>query len=323
MRRKKEKALVVNMAFGQGSESVEGSSYNLYTGVAPFHLLAVNPGVEQLKEWFPTRDYTQKPPNYIYNKEGEAKGVFITFYLKANTEHKEMKAMVEADPNFNFITRYSILLKKELYYNKDKTKVQVINAYGDTGWPSIEELKDKTLPDYMIRNNYIMEGMRPAYVGEEDLIKFLKTYINIPNCKTYDKGTGTWTNKTGEDLKASLAGFSTQDLDKLIDGDMSPIRNAIKYQPKNQIKVLCGVRTTSDNKEFQDVLTRYPMKLGVTDYSRLDKELSALRDAGSYDNTNFGEYPFTFQKYKVTPTAFQSEKETEVPGTDDDPFAGF
>ena len=51
--------------------------------------------------------------------------------------------------------------------NRDKTKVQVINAYGDTGWLTAEQWKAKELPEYMVKNGYLTEGMRPAYVGEE------------------------------------------------------------------------------------------------------------------------------------------------------------
>ena len=48
-------------------------------------------------------------------------------------------------------------------------------------------------------------------------------------------------------------------------------------------------------------------------------------DNGGYGSTNFGEMPFKFQKYEVSPTTFQPGG-TEDPfgkAPEVDPFAGF
>lgn len=319
------KLAVVNSTFGQGVESKEVGSFDKYIGIAPFYVLGVNPGIEQLKEWFPNRDYDQNPPKYEYNKEGEAKGVFVTFFVKVNGEHDEVSHLSKDGEPLNFITRCSYLLKNEMMMNRDKTKVQVINAYGDTGWLTSEQWKSKELPEYMIKNGYLTEGMRPAYVGEESLINFIKTFVNIPNPRKYDNDTKTWSNKTGEDLKAALAQFSTADINKILDGDMTPVKNSIKYQPKNQIKLLLGVRTTADNKEFQDVCTRIPIRFATRDYKRVAKELQNIIDNGGYGSTEFGEMPFKFQKYEVSPTTFQQGNDEDPFGKapEVDPFAGF
>lgn len=303
---------VVNMAFATGTESKEGGNFDLYTGVAPFLLLNVNPTLEELQKLYPNRTF-DSPPTYEYNKEGEAKGVFITFYMKSNKDHREANEI-------ETIIRASYLIKEEPFMNRDKTKLQIINNYGDTGWVTKEEWANKTLPEYLVKQNFITTGMRPAFVGEESLVSFLKAYISIPNSRIYTQEDG-WKPKTGDDLAQAEAGFTVADIKSLIQGDYSSVKNAVKWQPNNQVKFLLGVRTADDGRQFQDVLTRSPIRFAVSDYKRVAKEVEDIQNNGGYPNTEFGSLPFTFQKYEVGATTFtQNSSETE--GTED-PFANF
>lgn len=316
------KLAVINMAFGTGSESKEGTPFDKYVGVAPFFVLGVNLSKDDMKALYPERNY-DKDFDYAYSKEGEAKGTFVTFLLQTNKEHAICQAV--STPNgggVDFNSRASYLIKDEIYMNKDKNKVQVINDYGDTIWMTSDEFKAKTLPEYAVKQGYITTGMRPAYVGEEELIKFLKTYINIPNSRNYKKDEG-WSAKVGADLEQAICGFSVDEIKKIANGDVSPVRNAVKHQPKNQIKFLCGIRTASDNKEYQEVCTRIPIKFAVTDYKNVDVTLQAMKDNGAYANSNFGVFPYTLKKYEVGMSSFEPTGGVSTPAADSDPFAGF
>lgn len=302
------------MAFGSGSESKEGQGFDKYVGIAPFFVKGVNMSMAEMKALYPERNY-DKEFDYGYNKPEEAKGTFVTFLLETNAEHKDANGIL-------FNTRASYLIKDEIYMNKDKTKVQVINDFGDTIWMTQEEFKAKTLPEYAVKQAFITQGMRPAYVGEGELINFLKIFINIPNCRNYNKEEG-WSAKTGDDLKAAECGFSIDDIKKIIAGDVTVVKNAIKHQPTNQIKMLCGVRTTSENKEYQEVCTRLPIRFGQNDYKRVDADLQKLKDNGSYANSNFGVHPFSLQVYQVGMTTFSQGSQGGGLAPAEDPFAGF
>lgn len=321
---KQNKIAVINMAFGTGSESKEGTPFSKYVGIAPFFVVGVNLSKDDMKALYPDRNY-DKDFDYSYNKEGEAKGTFVTFLLQTNKDHAICQAV--STPNgggVDFNSRASYLIKDEIYMNKDKNKVQVINDYGDTIWMTSDEFKAKTLPEYAVKQGYITTGMRPAYVGEEDLIKFLKTYINIPNSRNYKKDEG-WSAKTGNDLEQAICGFSIDEIKKIANGDVTPVKNAIKHQPKNQIKLLCGIRTSGDNKEYQEVCTRIPIRFATTDYKSVDVTLQGMKDNGAYASSNFGILPYTLQKYEVGMTSFtpSGADSNGTPTADSDPFAGF
>lgn len=312
---------LVNMAFASGSETKAAADFTLYKGIAPVHIVGVNPNAAELQELFPNRESIEEP-NYLYQKEGEKDGVFVTFYVKVNPDSKEAKPYNE-DGKFNLISRYTIMLKNEPFMNKDKTKVQVINSYGDTGWVTTEQLKNKELPQYMINNEYITDGMRPAFVGEESLVEFMKVYINIPSTRFYDNNSKSWATKSGPELEKCLAGFTTANIAKILKGDVTPISSNLRYQPNNQIKVLFGVRTADDNREWQDACSRLPIRFNDRNYTRVIKEMQNIKDNGGYPSTDFGNAPYPFIKHEIVPTSFGTSTSSEGSVDNEDPFASF
>lgn len=314
---------LINTAFGQGTESKEGASYDVYTGIAPFHLLAINPTLEELKKIYPERDEIQEPDYSFSRQEDDGStttGTWINVYLKTNVEHREANG-IEA------IMRAGYLLLNRPRTNTAGDKVQVINPYGETGWLTKEQFDNKELPQYMVNNKFVTEGMRPAYDGEEGLIDFLKAYIGIPRCTTYNSKDRTWTLKTGADLEAAKAGFSVADIKRIIGGDVSVIRNAVSFQPNNQIKFLTGVRTTDEGREYQDIYSRHPIRFNTRNYNAVEKDIANAQDAGAYPNTYFGESPYPFKKHEVVATKFEpADNPFAVEGEGDDapnPFAEF
>ena len=70
-------------------------------------------------------------------------------------------------------------------------------------------------------------------------------------------------------------------------GDFSELRTIIGYQPNNKVKVLFGVRNTDDNKQYQTVYTRMFLKNGVSDYSKLDKDVKQTQETGALSTSEF------------------------------------
>ena len=291
---------IINV-FAAGDESRE-DSFKLYTGIAPVRIIAINPNVESLRKIFPGRKLDEEIDYSYVNKEtGKKEGIFIHFYVQVNTGHKDVVNVVESSED-KIITRVTYLLKHNVMQGSQSGKFQVINDFGETGWMTPEEFDNKTLPEYMQNMGYLKNGMRKAYAGEENLVKFIKTYLNIPNSRSYNASLGSWTTKTGKDLDDAMAGFSIENLKTIIQGNIKPISDAIKYQPNNQIKLLFGVRTSDDNKQYQDVCAPIPIPMWDTRYTRVTKELENL--GNFYENTDFGDSDFKFREYKLNPTKF-------------------
>ena len=53
------KLAVINMAFGTGSESKEGTPFDKYVGVAPFFVLGVNLSKDDMKALYPKLNFVK------------------------------------------------------------------------------------------------------------------------------------------------------------------------------------------------------------------------------------------------------------------------
>ena len=121
---------------------------------------------------------------------------------------------------------------------------------------------------------------------------------------------GSWVPADNlQDCEARL-----ENIDKLFKGDFSEIREAIALQPLNKVKVLFGVRTTDDNKQYQAFYTQMFLRNNVADYSRLDKDVQERKLNGAYPTTEFE--VCDFQEYNVEATNFTPSTETQAPEND-------
>ena len=258
------------MAFATGSESTEGNVVKKYTGVGSVSVLAVNPDKETLEKLYNTT--INDGPSYLSEVEVGPEGD------KHTVPQVRIDFIVQTDPKkcngIDMKTKIPFFITREVRYNRDRSKVQVINKYGETTWLPIENAKSGTIPSNL--NWFEPADFRPAYIGEEDLTGFLKAYLNIPN-KSYRKASGEVVEIPNKaDAEARL-----DKIDNYFKGDYSELREAISLQPKNRVKGLFGVRTTEDGKQYQAVYTQKFLKNSVTDYSRLDAELQERKAAGA------------------------------------------
>lgn len=261
---KKEGSLF--MAFGAGSESTETKEFSKYIGVGVVKVLAVNPTRAELENIY-GRAF-DKDPEYITIKDG-VKSARISFIVE-----------VVADKNngLHTIVPITYFLRNELTGNRDNTKVCVIDKYGETAWATSEEYKAGIAPAYSQR---LIPPFKAALRGEENLVKFLKALINIPNSTVYKNEQWEKTEKL-QDCEAGL-----EKINNYFNGDFSELKQLIKFRPDNMMKLCFGVRTTAENKQYQDFFTEMPMKLGVSNYSRLDKEIQEAKQNNRYADTVF------------------------------------
>lgn len=301
------------MAFGKGQETKEPISFDRYVGIAPFFILGVNMSMAQLKQAFPDRQY-DKEPTYSFEKEGK-KGTYVTFQLKLNEEHKDANGIK------NFTPRASFLILDEPKTNREGTKCQVINSYGDTIWLTKEELQAKVLPDYAVKQAFSIAGMRVAYNGEAELVDFIKKLLRIPASRKYNNVEKVWSLEDENKLKEAYCQFEVQDIKAILAGNTSLIWDTVKTLPTNQIKLLCGVRTSGDdNKEYQEICTRIIIPYSMTKYEKYYSELQSMKNQGSYPNSDFGEPNSALRAYNPAPTSFQ---QATAPTGEADPFGEF
>ena len=281
------------MAFAAGKESTDGGVIKRYIGVAPVYVLGVNPTKAEMSAIYGTDITTD--PEYISITEVEGKDVKsarIDFIVQTDEE----KCGV------NMKSKVSLFLRQMYRYNKDKSKVQVIDKYGRTAWVTIEQAKNHEIPMYSNGPANLDKDYRPCYVGEEDLTKFLKAYLGIPEVMKYVNNTWVLVDNP-QDCEARL-----ENIDSYFKGDFTELRNIISLQAKNRVKVLFGVKTTDDNKQYQAVYTQMFVKNAVTDYSKLDKDLQDRKSNGAYPTTEFE--VCDIKEYVVKPTTFEAEPTT-------------
>lgn len=278
------------LAIGKTHESKESVSTKRYIGVGSSYVIAVNPTKKELENIY-GREIANEP---IYVKEdAEVPTVRIDFIVKTDPEQCN---------GIETVNHASMLLVNEPAYNSDKTKVQIIDEYGNTTWAPVEDAKMNVRIQHNGMDAKIAPKYRMACRGEADLVDFLRNYLGVDDAFTYTNGS--WTIKDGnlDDYK-----FSLEHIKDYFKGDVSELKEALTLQPKNKLKLLYGVRTT-DNGQYQAVCTRNGMTLrnnatakGLT---RLEKQIAGMNST----NTEYRVCPL--QEYVVAPTDLNTPVET-------------
>ena len=284
------------MAFGKAQESKEAAEIKRYTGVGSIFVVGVNPSKSELEKLYDRE--LDKDPEYITEKEGVI-SARIEFIIKTDSTAK-------CNNGIELITKLPVFISKEYRFNKDKTKVQVIDKYGRTAWVTKEQAKNHEIPVYGNgKPANIDKDYRPAYVGEEIVTNFLKLFLGIPNVEKWAKNEETGRREVvglvdnPQDCECRL-----ENIEDYFKGKFNEIRDAVNLMPNNKIKVLFGVRTTDDGKQYQDVYTRKFLSNAVSVYDKLAEDVQSNKDNGAYPNTEF--VIADLQEYTVQATNFNN-----------------
>ena len=281
------------LTIGKTQDSAEaGQGFKRYVGLASSYVLAVNPDKKTLDEL--TGFENQEPE---YTKEGEnGKEAHVQFIVKTDPEQNN---------GIELIARAMFVLRQAPAYNKDQTKVQVIDKYGNFTWIAVEDAKAKKVAE----GKKLAPEYRPAYVGECALIEFLKNYLCVKDAFTYTNGT--WTLKPAKEAEECL--FSLDHIKEYFSGNFSELKEALALQPNNKIKLLYGVRTTEDNKQYQTVCTREQTTLrnnaSPSAISRVEAQIASLKNGGAFATTDFRVQEL--QEWTVEPTNLEIPEKAE------------
>jgi hypothetical protein len=270
------------MAFAGGSESKEFVR-NYYIGVGIVRLLAVNPTAAEIEKYLGYKP--KEEPIYTSTTDDGKKEVRISF-------------IAETDPEKNNGIEWKGIISYKLTdgpnTNGDGTKIQVIDNYGETAWATIDDFKAQQLPSYARR---LLPPVRQAYKGEQNLIKMLKVYINIPDATKYNSDDRSWYKI--DNLKEAEA--SLEDIAKYFLGNVTELKQIISLQPNNSFKLLFTVREYNGNL-YQSFYLNEPMRLGTRSYKRLEEQLEKDAQDGRLNGVTYE--ICELKQYTETPTQF-------------------
>lgn len=288
------------MALGKVTESVETREFKRYLGVCPVTIAAVNPTKEIRNKLFNTS--LEEEPVYIKDatdKDGNIiKQVNINFILTPDNKATGIEMQ-----NVSM----SIFLQKAYRYNSNKTKVQCINKFGDTTWLTVDDVKTKKYPQPYTG---IDVEYRPAIVGEEELTKLVKAFLNIKDIRVYDSTTNTW--RVNPDVvpddclcRFDCLNLTSTESTKVFTGDISEIKSAFELMPNNKVKVMLGIRTNPETGAlYQAVNTRVFAKSSSTSVRIFEREIenqmSYYASSGRTPNTEY--YAGPVKEYVANPT---------------------
>lgn len=293
------------MAMSKGTQSNEPTEVKRYQGVASVFVIGVNPTKAELSKLY-GREITEDPIYVSTTKIGpqdnqvEVPQIRFDFMVKTDADKCN---------GIDLTTKVAIYVAKAYKYNKDGSKVKVIDKYGRTAWATPEEVKNKTIPQYKNGPAHLDVDFRPLYIGEDELTEFIISYLNIPSVEKYNSDTKTFVmSDTPEESEARL-----DKVDNYFSGDISEIKEIIAMQPNNKVKVMFGIKTTEENKQYQAAFTHMFLRNHISDYSRLFKEIKQSQDNGAYVNVSF--YEGLLKEYSVEPTPMVAPASTATPAT--------
>lgn len=276
------------LAIGKTQESKETTEgFKRYIGIGSTFVKGVQPTKKQLDDFFGYE--SQSEPEYI--KMGEnGKEVHITFLLQTDPD---------ACNGIDLKSRAMFTLRLQPAYNRDHSKVQVIDQYGNYTWANAEDAKvGKPILSSNGNPQKIDTKYRVACVGECDLVAFLKKYLCIGEAFNYVNGS--WIKKDNADDYI----FTLENIKDYFNNDFKELKEAIALQPNNKLKLLYGVRTTDEGRQYQAVCTRGELVLANAASSnaiaRLEKNLANAKQNGAYSNTEYR--VCELQEYTVEPT---------------------
>ena len=296
------------LTVGKTQESTETQEFKRYIGVGSSYVLAVNPTKDELEKIYGTE---QKEPEYVVDGEN-GKEARIHFIVKTDPEQCN---------GIEIINRLMFTLRPTPAYNRDETKVQVIDGFGNSTWASTEDAKaGAKLLSSEGKELKIDTKYRMAYHGEADLVGFLKTYLRVQD--VFDYKDGAWVKKPhAEDFA-----FSLDHIKDYFKGDFSELKEALALQPNNKVKLLYGVRTAeteNGQRQYQAIASRADLILsnsaGSKGIERLEKNLANIKANGSYPNTEFKVQDL--EEWTVEPTNLESKKSEDPFGDTEMPWS--
>jgi hypothetical protein len=229
---------------GKKRESNALPDFKKSVGLFEAKVIAVNPNMEEYKDILGIElKEDSKALEYLGKTDEDNIKLRIDIWLEEVKDNEKFKV--------------TFFLEDKEKENKDGSKYQYINAVGVCSWAS----DPNDLPDWFAKRDY-----RVAYVGEEDLYNFMRTWLNELDYR---------------DAETVLE----MDWKKLMKGNVKDIKSQIDGEWCSTIGALATIKIVAkdgDTKEYQGVYNKlflppYSIKqFRLVDYSKTET-LNKLR----------------------------------------------
>jgi len=235
---------------GKKRESSSLPEFSKKVGLFEAKVIAVNPDAEEYKDIL-GMDLKEdsKALEYLGKSQDGNTNLRVDIWLEEVKNKDKFKV--------------TFFLEDKVKENKDQTKKQYLNSIGTTSWAD----DPNNLPTWFANREY-----RPAFVGEEELYGFLKTWLG--------------------DLDYRDAETTLQiDWKRLMRGNVKDLKDQIDGEWSTSVVALATIKTVikdEESKEYQGVYNRmflpaYNLKqFRLVDYSD-NRVLDQLRNKKSKD----------------------------------------
>lgn len=280
--------MIENFNATKNSSSENYVETKKYIGVASINVLSVNPSNNTLRMYGWQIPEDAEEPKYVTTNNEGKKSARVRFLVQI--QDLSDKPVIALD----------FWIRPDIQFNKDQTKCVVIDSYGRTAYATKADVQSHSIPQYSNGPAQIASDYKPAHVGEEALIAFIMKYLNVTPLKTFIKASNTW-------VDSKNPGRLTIDRwNDICNGNVNEVKEYLKLQPENRVKVILGIRTTDDNKSFQTFLS----STFISNRARVDittGEYSSARKAID----RWAEY-HSGSSFSATPVKEWSQSATEV-----------
>lgn len=255
-----------------------------YVGVGSISVLAVNPDNNTLRKYGWSIPEDADEPVYVTTNQEGKKSARIRFLVQI--QDLDEKPIVPLD----------FWISPDLQITQAGDKCKIIDSFGRTAYATKEELKSKSIPQYANGPASISKNYKACHRGEEELVTFLRKYLNVTPFQMIVNGKWVLSNTPGE--------LTIDNWGALCTGDVTEIETYLSFQPDNKVKVIFGVRNTEDNKSYQTFIKDYFIGNGSTvdrstgEYAAARKQIDKLDERYPDSNDVYSALPI--RQYEIT-----------------------
>lgn len=306
------------MAIGKTSVTTSGASFKNVIGVGTVQILGINPTADEMETLMGYKP--QNEPVYVGSQtDADGKEVkFCRIGVVVKTVAEECGG-IETTGMMNFFIR-------DAKMTSQAGKTKVMDNYRRTAWVTAEDFKAGKAPIYSNGPARICtKTWAPLYNGEEALTNMLATFLRIPSADAWDdKAKKMIDNPRLSSIEDATLRFD--DVQKIIKGDISEVKEMLAYQPDNKMKVLFTIRVDQNTgKMYQDIFTDMVLSANSNNYNRLAKEVDGILaralEAGRTVNTIYEVSDLHYYEVEASQVAENTEEAPAAPAaTEDNPW---
>lgn len=243
------------MGFKSKGENGGGGSFKTYAGVGSFTAVTANPTAAEEAE---IKGSSPKENENVYFSKGND-GIGV---LKVNVW------MRSVDYGFTVPVRFSVKNQMMVTEKDGVKKLKVIDKFGSTAWVTQDEFKAKAIPLVKDEPAKISAEYRPCYKGEEEIVSFIRTLLNL---RKGNEGCLDSVPEIGKDNGASL---------------VAEVREALSLAGDNKIKLVIGTRVYN-NSLYMNANARYFLPSWKDDVSYVQGKILQDQQHGFDSGTTY------------------------------------